>query len=169
MWPDCEKLTLTDRHDENAVAMRPLRPRDDFKLHAEFNRPTYWCLVWLDTKGTAQIAARSERAEKVVEYPPGNQLVSVDPHDPAGIHLILLLASDQPPSEIAGGLEHCLAGIGPPPRVVLGKATPLGVTRGAGSVQTTAANLDSAYSQRVERQLPSTVRWVHQLYLPTQR
>ncbi len=164
-----EKLTLTDRHDENEVVLCPLGPNDDFKLHAEFNRPTYWCLVWLDTKGAAQIAARSERAEKVVEYPPGNHLVSVDPHDPAGVHLLLLVVSDQSPSEITGDLEHCLAGIGPPPRVVLGKATPLGVTRGAGSVQTTTADLDSAYFKQVERQLPNTVRWVYQLYLPTQR
>jgi serine/threonine protein kinase len=164
-----EKLTLTDRHDENELSLRPLGPKDDFKFHADFNRSTYWCLVWLDTNGAAQIAARSECPEKVVEYPPGNQLVGVDPHDPAGIHLLLLLASNVPPSEIVGDLEHRLAHIGRPPRIVLGKTAPLGVTRGAGSVQTTTANLDPAYFQRVEEQLPSTVRWVHQLYLPTQR
>jgi hypothetical protein len=141
----------------------------DFKLHAEFNRPTYWYLVWLDTKGLVQIAARSERPDKVADYPPGNQLVSVDPHDPAGMHLLLLLAGDEPSSEIAGEVEHCLAGIGPPPKVALGKSTPLGVTRGAGRVQATTANLDPAYFQRVQRQLPGTVRWVQQLYLPTQR
>jgi hypothetical protein len=165
-----EKLTLTDRHDETGIALRPLGPNDDFKLHAEFNRPADWCLVWLDTKGQVQITARSECAEKVVDYPLGNhRLVRVDPHDPAGIHLLLLLTSDRPPREIAGDIEHCLADIGPPPRVELGKDTPVGITRGAGSVQTTTANLDSAYFQRVERQLPSTVHWVHRLYLPTQR
>jgi serine/threonine protein kinase len=162
-----EKLTLTDRHDENELVLRPLGPNDDFKLRVEFNRPTYWCLVWLDTKGTAQIAARSERVEKVLEYPPGNRLVSVDPHDPVGTHMLLLLASERPASEFADNLEHCLTGIGPP-KVVPGKAAPIGITRGAGSVQTTTADLDSAYFQQVERQLPNTVRWVHQLYLPTQ-
>ena len=164
-----EKLTLTDSRGENELALSPLGPKDDFKLHAEFNRPTHWYLAWLDTKGVAQIVARAERPESVLDYPPGNQLVGIDPKDPVGVHLLLVLVSDRPPAEIESELQQRLAIAGPPPPALPGNAGLREVTRGPGSVQSTAANLDPGYFRRVEAQLPSTVRWVHQLYLPTQR
>ncbi len=165
---DPEVYALTDRHDENELALRPLGPRDDFNLRAEFNRPTHWCLVWIDTKGVVEIAARSEAPVDRVDYPARDKMIGVDPHDPPGTHLILLLVSDRPPGQIEGDLQKRLAGIGPP-RVVPGKAMPLGVARGSGSVRKVTANLDPGNFRQVEERLPRQVRWVHQLYLPTQR
>jgi hypothetical protein len=50
-----------------------------------------------------------------------------------------------------------------------GQPPPLALTRGSGSIQTTTANVDPDYFRRVEEKLPRQVRWVHQLYLPTER
>jgi hypothetical protein len=162
-----EKLTLTNRPGEGELAFDPLGPKDDFKLHAQFSRPTYWYLAWLDTKGAVEIDARSERPEQTADFPAGNRLVSVDPHDPVGVHLILLLVSDLPPNQIESRLRQSLAAAGSP-STVLGKRPSRGVTRGAGSIHSTSVNLDPAYCQRVEGLLPAGVRCVHQLYLPTQ-
>ena len=146
----------------------PLLARRDFKLQAEFNRHTYWYLAWIDTKGTAQIAARSEHPEKTLEYPQRNQLVAVDPKDPPGLHLLLILASDRPPQEVEPELQQRLAAVGPP-MLADGKLLSVAVSRGAGSIHPTQATLDPDYFARIESRLPGMVRWVHQLYLPAQR
>jgi serine/threonine protein kinase len=163
-----ERLTLSGSHNESERTFKPLGPNDDFKLNVEFDRPTYWYVVWLDTKGVVEVAAHAQQPEKIVEYPGGNHLVSVDPSDPAGVHLILVLASDLPPDKIETQLRHRLVGVGPP-STVLGMNQPLGVTRGAGSIQSTTANLDPHYFQRVEERLPAGVHWVQQVYLPTEK
>ena len=163
-----ERLTLTSRHDGHEAALRPLGLRDDFKFHAALNRPSNWYLVWLDTNGRVEIAARSEQPEKIVQYPAGNKMVSVDPDDPAGLHLLLLLVSDRPSGDIVSELQESLADVGAP-RMTAGQPPPLALTRGSGSIQTTTANVDPDYFRRVEEKLPRQVRWVHQLYLPTER
>lgn len=54
---------------EEPPAFDPLAPSDAFKIRAEFNRPTYWYLVWFDTAGLVEIAARGPRPETVMDYP----------------------------------------------------------------------------------------------------
>jgi hypothetical protein len=163
-----ERLTLTSRHDGHEAALRPLGLRDDFKFHAALNRPSNWYLVWLDTNGRVEIAARSEQPEKIVQYPAGNKMVSVDPDDPAGLHLLLLLVSDRPSGDIVSELQESLADVGAP-RMTAGQPPPLALTRGSGSIQATTVNLDPDYFRRVEEKLPRRVRWVQQLYLPTEK
>jgi tRNA A-37 threonylcarbamoyl transferase component Bud32 len=163
-------LDLLDRRDQEYLAANPLGPTDDFGFRASFNRPAYWYLAWLDTQGKAEIAARSEKAEKTVRFPEGNQMVKVDPQDPAGSHLLLLLVAEHPSRNIEAAIQQRLSALG------LRKQSgsrPLQVsvarTRGMGPLSPTTVDLDSEYIARIEQQLPATVVWVYQLYLPTQK
>jgi hypothetical protein len=161
-----ERITLTDHPQDNPLAEHPLRGTDDFKLRAELSRAAHWCLVWLDTRGQVQIATRSEKPESVVEFPAGDHMVGVDPQDPPGLHLLLLVATDGPARDIEAELQSRLGQLGKPRGV---PADRLVATRGAGQVNPTAVHLDPAYFERLEARLPGTVRLVQQLYLPTQR
>ena len=164
-----ERLSMTDQRDENNLALRPLASSDDFKLHVRFSRPTWWYLAWLDTKGAVQIAAHSEKPLEILDYPAGNQLVSVDPNDPAGLHLLLLLTSDRDPNGIEGEITRSLATVGAPPRSLAGKPLVVGPTRGAGAIRTTSADLDASFVRSIEKHLPKSVQWVQQIYLPTEK
>src|SRR5262249_21194777 len=93
-----------------------LTPGDDFKLVGEFSRPTYWYLVWIDTQGKAKVEGRSDTFQTRLEYPGReDRFGHVDPADPPGMHLLLLVAGAAPPSEAVKGLEKGLANIGRPP------------------------------------------------------
>ena len=94
--------------------------------------------------------------------------MSIDPQDPAGLHLLLLVVSDRPSAAILSELQRNLADVGAP-KLAAGQPPPLALTRGHGSIQATTANLDPDYFRRVEEKLPRQVRWVQQLYLPTER
>ena len=164
------KLDLFDRADRDFLASSPLSPTDDFGFRASFNRPIYWYLAWLDTKGAVEIAARSEKAEEVVRFPAGNQLVKVDPRDPSGLHLLLLLVADRPSPNIESEILQRLSALGPPKQST---SKPLQIavarTRGMGSSSPTTVDLDAEYIAQIEQKLPDSVLWVYQLYLPTQR
>jgi serine/threonine protein kinase len=164
-----QRVTLTDQRDENQPPVRPLGPGDDFKLHAEFNRPTYWCLAWIDTKGAVEIPARAERPQKTAEYPPGNQLVGINAADPPGCHLLLLLASDQPLGDLGSQLLARLADLGPPPSLPSGAPVDLFAIRGPGEVRPAAVALDSDYVRRVKERLPTSIRCVQCVSLPARK
>ena len=151
------------------VSFPPLRASDDFKIHAEFNRATYWCLVWIDTNGRAEVVASSQEREDAAEYPPGDQLVKVNPADPAGLHLLALLVSDGPVDDIQGELPTRLGDLGPPPDAPVAQFAQLRGLRGPGEVTAIDANLDPSYWPRLEDRLPEDVRWAFRLYLPTAR
>ncbi len=142
----------------------PLAAADNFKIHAEFNRPTYWYFVWIDTAGVAELVGHSQQPERMAEYPAGNKLVAVNPQDRPGTHLLLLLVSDRNPQEVQEQLRQSLHDVGAPPMVPHAQVVQV---RGAGAVKSTAVNLDPHYLEGIERRLPDGVRWVDQLYLPT--
>ncbi len=159
-----QKLVLEAGAGKGRPELDPLTADDDFKLHAEFNRPTHWYLVWIDTVGAVQVVAHSQQPERVAEYPAGNNLIGVNRQDPAGTHLLLLLAGDRNPQEVQDQLRQRLQDVGTPPTVPYPQDVQV---RGAGAVTSTTANLDPRYSEAIEQRLPEGVRWVNQLYLPT--
>ncbi len=159
-----QKLLLEPGTRKSNPPLDPLAADDDFKIQTEFNRPTHWYLVWIDTAGVAELVAHSQQAERVAEYPAGNKLVGVNPQDRPGTHLLLLLASDRNPQEVQDQLRQRLHDVGAPPMVPYAQDVQL---RGAGTVNSTTANLDPGYWEKIEQRLPEGVRWVNQLYLPT--
>ena len=112
-----QKLVLEAGAGKGRPELDPLTADDDFKLHAEFNRPTHWYLVWIDTVGAVQVVAHSQQPERVAEYPAGNNLIGVNRQDPAGTHLLLLLAGDRNPQEVQDQLRQRLQDVGTPPTV----------------------------------------------------
>jgi serine/threonine protein kinase len=79
----------------------PLGPKDDFRLSGEFEQPKYWYLLWFDTKGVMTLAAKSAEPQQRVQYPERSKMMSVDPKDPPGVH-VLVLASGRLPLREAG-------------------------------------------------------------------
>jgi tRNA A-37 threonylcarbamoyl transferase component Bud32 len=159
-----QKLLLEAGAGKSNPELEPLAADDDFKLQTEFNRPTHWYLVWIDTEGVAEVVAHSQQPERVAEYPAGNNLIGVNPQDRAGTHLLLLLASDRNPQAVQDQLRQRLHDVGAPPMVPYPQDVQV---RGAGAVMSTTANLDPGYWEKIEQRLPEGVQWVDQLYLPT--
>ena len=158
------KLVLIPGTDKTDPELAPLAAEDDFKIQTEFNRPTHWYLVWIDTAGLGELVAHSQQPERVAEYPAGSNLIGVNPQDRPGTHLLLLLTSDRNPQEVQDQLRKQLHDVGAPPMVPHAEDVQI---RGAGTVKSTTINLDPGYWEQIVQRLPEGVRWVHQLYLPT--
>jgi hypothetical protein len=91
----------------------PLGPRDDFKLKGRLDRPSAWALLWFDTAGKVSVVAREDQPREAMEYPVrADRMVSVDPADPSGIHLLLFVAGGETPAEKVA-LEGPLQGLRP--------------------------------------------------------
>ena len=159
-----QKVLLEPGAGKGHSELDPLDADDDFKIHAEFNRATYWYLVWIDTAGVGEVVAHSQLPERAAEYPAGSNLIGVNPKDRPGTHLLLLLAGDRNPQDVQDQLRQRLHDVGASPLVPHAQDVHV---RGAGAIQSTAANLDPGYWEGIERRLPDGVRWVYQFYLPT--
>jgi hypothetical protein len=147
----------------------PLKNQDDLKLVARFTRPVYWYLIWFDTKGVVKIVAGSYRAERNVEYPTGKDFVAVDANDPAGLHLILLVASYQPTASLLYKIEKNLGKIGPPPSRLLQFEVELRGQRGSGSIRKSTQEFVETYLNTIDDTLPKGVEQILALFLPTEQ
>ena len=161
-----QKITLKQGEASQGVSLDPLRFGDDFKLAAEFSRPTGWHLLWLDTKGVAQVVASAEHAEKTAEYPPGNQLVGIDPGDPTGVQRLVLLVSDRALDEVRRELEDHLSDLGKLPVAAPEKHVQI---RGPGAVQAASVSLDADSFHQIDALLPEGVYGAEQVFLRTER
>jgi serine/threonine protein kinase len=145
----------------------PLRALDDFRLAGQLTRPAHWYIVWVDTAGRVKVAGRSQGREAEVGYPRSAKAkMSVDPADPPGIHLLVLVAGSVSLPDAEGQLEERLRDIGPPPVVVPRRwACQL---RGAGGER--PAPPDDAfaeYLEGIEQRMPAGLYAMHYLLLPT--
>jgi hypothetical protein len=159
-----QKLAIEPGAGKSRPELDPLASDDDFKIRVEFNRPTHWCLVWIDTAGVVDVVTHSQQPERLAEYPAGDNLVGVNPRDPPGVHLLLLLASNRKPQEFQDEVRQRLDDVGPPPTVPYSQDVRV---RGAGAEKQTRANLDPGYWERLKQRLPVGVYGVNQIYLPT--
>jgi hypothetical protein len=162
--PPVEGLRLVSGGRECDVpALEPLKPGQVFKLEGQFRRPTHWYLLWFDSAGKMTVQAHSERRQTRVEYPAGNVGVPVHPDDPAGVHLLLLVAGAVPPAAGKGRLQAHLGDVGAPPaRLPPNWAR---VLRGAGDPLAFPAPLPSAYLDRIVARMPPGLAAVHALFL----
>jgi serine/threonine protein kinase len=160
-----KKLITDSREQDPEPIQPPLGPKDDFQLVGAFDRPTFWYLLWFDTRGRVTVAAKSDRPQAEVEYPIG-EMVSVDEADPAGVHVLVLAAGTVPAEEGAALLERRLQGVGQPPRQLPQRwAVQL---RGPGGTRPAPSNLHlSKYLQAIEDRMPPGLEMVHMLFLQT--
>lgn len=94
------------------------------------------------------------------------QAVSVDPEDPPGVHLLLLLAGPLSPAEAVPLLEQQLAEVGKPPALPRHWSVPL---RGPVQKQGAPLELPASYLERIAEQLPQGWSAVHALFVPAVR
>jgi hypothetical protein len=149
--------------EDPSAVFAPIHPSDDFKFRAEFDRPTYWHLAWFDTRGVAEIVAYAEEREQAMEFPQGENMAYVNPNDPDGHHLLMLLVADRSPEDLDQALEQRFADLGPPPNPSQDQTIRF---RGFGGTRQTGVKFEADYAREVENRLPEGVRWVHQLWLP---
>ncbi len=143
--------------------LTPLTQGDDFHLRVEFSRPTRWLMLWFDTAGRVIVAAQSQQPSAMLHYPGPDSMVSVDPSDPPGEHLLLLVTVDQPDMPSASDLQRALSPLGPPPNET--ESTNDG-TRGPGKIRMTSAWSKQEYLSQVANHLPEGLRVELPLYLP---
>lgn len=148
----------------------PLRvPWDDFQLTGRFARPTCWYLVWIDTAGKVSVEGRSEGKQAEIRYPASaGHMASVDPVDPAGVHLLALVAGSLPPSEGEVALTGQLQTMGRPPQAVSRRwAAQL---RGPGGERAAPPGPEAAgYLDQLTERIPPGLELVHVLFLRTEK
>jgi hypothetical protein len=144
-------------------------PQDDFRLVGRFRQPTCWYLVWIDTSGRAKVEGHSEGKRAEVRYPASaDRMAPVDSSDPAGVHLLVLIAGAVPPPEGEHQLAARLAGVGPPPQVMPRRWC--AQFRGAGVERPAPPDLESSgYLQDIEERIPAGLRPVYYVFLPTEK
>jgi hypothetical protein len=123
--------------EQDTPEVDPLGPHDDFHITAAFSRPTYWYLIWFDSAGQVNLVAHSKQPTLVASYPMGDTMVSVNPADPKGHHLLLLLAGTLPPQQAVVSLEQSFRDFGAPLLVA--------TARGAGTTSETKVKVDPKY------------------------
>lgn len=146
------------------ISLDAIRAADDFKLSAQLSDPAFWYLVWLDTSGKVVVVASSDAKATSIDYPKGNNFVSVNKADPPGSHLILLLLS---PSDIhpnRKAIEDSMQTLGKPPNP---NSPLLQDLRGAGD--TSPAQFADAllFLNQIAARLPSETRREYALFLQT--
>jgi hypothetical protein len=163
-----EKQTIIRSGKEaNADPIAPLGPRDAFMLRAQFPRPTYWYLLWFDTRGRVKVEKRSRGRQTLMDFPGRNSMSPVAADDPAGMHLLLLVAGALDLD--ARGIERLekeMRSVGRPPQQVL-PATCSTLHRGAGPPVTPAGRSPADYLQQLGARLPRGLQPVQDLFLPT--
>ena len=137
----------------------PLGPQDDFHITATFSRPTYWYLIWFDSAGQVNLVAHSEQPTLVASYPMGDTMVSVNPADPKGHHLLLLLAGTLRPQQAIVLLEQSFRDLGAPLLVA--------TSRGAGKTSETRVRVDPKYLETIKQRLPAGLQIEQRITLPT--
>jgi hypothetical protein len=171
-----ERHRLVARGAEQEVAhLTPLAPADSFRLEGAFEQPASWHLVWVDTNGRVTVAESCARRQRAVAYPggPGPEFQRVDPRDPPGVHLLLLVAGPLPPAQAKAQLEVRLAGLGKPPggpapgwaRLLSVEPGPL---RGPGERVPAAEGWPEFYLRQARERMPPGLTAVHALFLPTE-
>jgi len=99
-----------------AASTAPLGPDDTFVIEGRFQKPTYWYIIWLDTKGVADVMEASPNQRNDLRFPLDPDTGAYpDSKDPIGTHLVLLTAGAMPPSQAKARLKELVAGSLKPP------------------------------------------------------
>jgi hypothetical protein len=154
-------LLVARGEEEDVPPINPLRANDGLKLVSQFSEPSYWYLLWFDTRGNVKVQAHSNHQESWMEYPTDANYVTVDKDDPAGVHLLLLVAGATPPGEGTRLLEEQLRGVGKPPQVLPPRWSQL---RGGGR-EYSGPRVPLAYLKDIEDKLPQGLKSMHALFL----
>jgi hypothetical protein len=105
-------------------------------LFVSLNQMCYCYLLWFDTAGKTTLAFSSEQPLVSFSYPGPGKLMTVNPHDPEGVHVLVVIVGSVSPAKTKGQWEQLFTNIGAPPQVVpphwAGSPEGFGVPRGPG-------------------------------------
>ena len=158
-WP-----LVADGEQHSVLALDPLRPDDDFNLTAEFREPTYWYLVWFDTAGAVEVSGPLDHKAVSMQYPSDDAFVSVNPADPEGMHLLVLVASSKRmnPQDITDRLR----GVEKPAELLPADSPEV---RGSGAIRKSNALSARTFLKDMEQKLPAGLTPLHVVQLPTKK
>jgi hypothetical protein len=161
--PQTRKL-MDSGIDQVQEPLPPLTGSDSFRFYGTFGRAVYWYLVWFDTGGRFEINDASPQPQAELAYPSDGKWQTVDPKDPKGVHLLMLIVADVPPDEARPQLERQLGDIGRPPQALPRRWA----VRGGGERLDGAEDeFDLAYLSRIRRQLPQGFQPAYCVWLQT--
>jgi serine/threonine protein kinase len=163
---------------------RPLRADDAFRIEGVLANPVPWVVVWIDTAGKFELhlddgQGTSREVVFPVSPPTDPKAITVNPNDPKGVHLVLLLASTGEMSTAAAGepIWHELQRLttqqwAPPPPIASGVWLPRSNGSGATSEWRGAGGSVSMPTQRsyldmVQSRLPKGIVPIAGIFLQT--
>jgi tRNA A-37 threonylcarbamoyl transferase component Bud32 len=163
-------LLVDGREQELKAIDPPLGPEDDFTLTGDFDRSTYWYLLWFDTAGVVTVAEHGKVPGTRVQYPEWPNMQEVDRTNPLGVHVLLLAASTVHPDQVVRQVEARFKNFGktppsqPPERWALRP-------RGPGRTNPGPANLAAwqRYLGAIESKLPPGLKPAQWIFLQTRR
>lgn len=141
---------------------------DGFQLSGTFGQPVYWYMLWRDTRGAMEITLAGDASMKM-EFPAAG-VFGIKPNYPAGVHLLLLVASARALSEGGQELLRELSSLSPPPdsrfQVWTNHSEAASVAprwRGAGEVLSVETPM--AYLKQCEAHLPTGCQALAAMFL----
>jgi hypothetical protein len=128
------------------------------------NRPATWYLLWFDPVGGEPTVVRSEQPRQDVEYPPGKGMTQkINPADPPGVHLLLLVADTAGSDDATKQLKLQLKDVGkPPPALPPRWAVQL---RSPGDTVPLARRIPSDYLKEVSERMPGSFEPIQAIFL----
>ena len=90
---------ISDGEKVDSLPADQLDPDESFRLTGRFAFPCFSRLFWLDTRGHWTPAAARANEQEPFAYPVDGPMVSADPEDPPGTHLLLIVAGRKPIGE----------------------------------------------------------------------
>jgi serine/threonine protein kinase len=143
---------LVNTSSENSPLDRPVRKQDRLRLEGELDQSCYWYVLWFDTNGNAEIVEHSNGKQAAVGFPLEEGVrVSVNENDPPGVHLLLLVAGWERPTEaMLQALLDQMKDVGKPVRPP--QHWP-GTLRGQRRDQAPSMPLAAGYLKRIEDRL----------------
>jgi serine/threonine protein kinase len=159
------RLLVRQGLERDAASIDPLKPADHLKLIGRFREPTNWYLLWIDTNGVAGVVSASGEKSADFSYPAGRAFQHVDPKDPPGVHVLILLASERELDPVQDELVAALRDVGPPPRQMPPRwAIEL---RGPGELVTSARPIATLYLRDIKKRLPASLHPIQAVFFGT--
>jgi hypothetical protein len=168
--PNLEFYQLVDHGSQllQKPHLQPLAPEDALRLEGKFRKPTYWYLVWFDTAGATTVETHSDTPRDQITFPSKYELTQVDKTNPAGVHLLLLVAGSVAPADGLDLLKGGLVGVGKPPSVLPPTWSRL-LLRGSGKRVSADSIQVAKYLEGIEGRLPHDLEAVYALFFQTRK
>jgi hypothetical protein len=144
---------------------RRLHPDEAFRIEGHFLQPQAWWLLWIDTRGQLDPPTAAGKRQREVGFPPSHQATTINPSDPPGTHVLLLVTADEQSTDASTLLIRAFQGAPSAPSVGFhfwSRSDGFGVLRGQGSDVATP----QSYLDHLSHRLPQGFELAAAIFLP---